>query len=102
MAGVFCGPLRLLALEVHEELNDDGVYCSLMTGQERKDVPFASHLSCTIEMLNIRKVGDVYAHGRFALYISYANLVHRKSPSPSLVFTSTLRALTWRSLTRFR
>ena len=59
MAGVFCGPLRLLALEVHEELNDDGVYCSLMTGQERKDVPFATHLSCTIEMLNIRKVGGV-------------------------------------------
>ena len=36
MAGVFCGPLRLLALEVHEELNDDGVYCSLMTGQVRQ------------------------------------------------------------------
>ena len=31
--GVYAGPLRLLALEVHERLNDAGVYCSLFTGQ---------------------------------------------------------------------
>jgi len=33
--GVFCGPLRLLALEVYEALNHDGIYCSLLTGQVR-------------------------------------------------------------------
>eukprot|EP00904_Undaria_pinnatifida_P008122 jgi/Undpi1/443/HiC_scaffold_1.g00439.m1 len=49
-SGIFCGPLRLLALEVYEQLNSQGVYCSLMTGQERREVPFASHVSCTIEM----------------------------------------------------
>lgn len=32
------------------KLNSQGVYCSLMTGQERREVPFASHVSCTIEM----------------------------------------------------
>ncbi|CAN0451495.1 unnamed protein product, partial [Discosporangium mesarthrocarpum] len=49
--GVFCGPLRLLALEVYEQLNSQGVYCNLLTGQERRDLPFATHVSCTIEML---------------------------------------------------
>ncbi|CBN78426.1 ATP-dependent RNA helicase, mitochondrial, putative [Ectocarpus siliculosus] len=49
-AGLFCGPLRLLALEVYEQLNSQGVYCSLMTGQEKREVPFATHVSCTIEM----------------------------------------------------
>ncbi|CAM9551656.1 unnamed protein product, partial [Phaeothamnion confervicola] len=48
--GLYCGPLRLLALEVFEQLNAEGVYCSLMTGQERQVVPFASCTSCTIEM----------------------------------------------------
>lgn len=49
--GVFCGPLRLLALEVYEQLNDAGNYCSLLTGQERKEIPFETHVSCTIEMV---------------------------------------------------
>ena len=34
--GVYCGPLRLLALEVHERLNADGVVTDLVTGQEKK------------------------------------------------------------------
>jgi len=50
--GVFCGPLRLLALEVYEQLNDAGNYCSLLTGQERKEIPFETHVSCTIEMVS--------------------------------------------------
>ena len=49
--GVFCGPLRLLALEVYEQLNEAGIYCSLLTGQERKEIPFETHVSCTIEMV---------------------------------------------------
>eukprot|EP00903_Cladosiphon_okamuranus_P012800 g11963.t1 len=49
-AGLFCGPLRLLALEVYEQLNSQGVYCNLNTGQEKREVPFATHVSCTIEM----------------------------------------------------
>ena len=31
--GAYCGPLRLLALEVHELLNREGVYTDLVTGQ---------------------------------------------------------------------
>ena len=50
--GLYCGPLRLLALEVYEQLNRNGVYTDLLTGQEQRSVPFASHVSCTIEMVN--------------------------------------------------
>jgi ATP-dependent RNA helicase SUPV3L1/SUV3 len=49
-SGVYCGPLRLLAMEVYDACNAAGVYCSLRTGQERRDVPFARHTSCTVEM----------------------------------------------------
>jgi len=31
-SGIYCGPLRLLALEVYEELNEDGVATNLATG----------------------------------------------------------------------
>lgn len=58
-SGVYCGPLRLLALEVYESLNCDGVEASLATGQERKELPFAKHRSCTIEMVDTRTRVDV-------------------------------------------
>lgn len=57
--GVYAGPLRLLAVEVYERLNRSGVYCSLFTGQERREVPFASHASCTIEMVPVGSSFDV-------------------------------------------
>eukprot|EP00752_Nemacystus_decipiens_P012450 g11031.t1 len=58
-AGLFCGPLRLLALEVYEQLNSQGVYCNLMTGQEKREVPFATHVSCTIEMASTENEYEV-------------------------------------------
>lgn len=30
--GVYCGPLRLLALEIHDRMTDRGVLCNLLTG----------------------------------------------------------------------
>lgn len=57
--GVYCGPLRLLALEVFESVNLDGTPCSLYTGQERRETPFSSHISCTIEMMSTDRVVDV-------------------------------------------
>lgn len=35
--GLYCAPLRLLAMEVFDTLNRDGVYCSLVTGKESVD-----------------------------------------------------------------
>ena len=57
-SGVYCAPLRLLAWEISENMNRDGVACTLTTGQERRVVPFATHDSCTVEMADVTKVID--------------------------------------------
>lgn len=57
--GLYCGPLRLLALEVYENLNKKGIYTNLMTGQEKREVPGATHTSCTLEMVSLHKHYDV-------------------------------------------
>ncbi|MBF0273057.1 MAG: hypothetical protein HQL98_13490 [Magnetococcales bacterium] len=49
--GIYLAPLRLLALEVAETLNEWGVPCNMVTGEERVMVPGARHTACTIEML---------------------------------------------------
>lgn len=57
--GIYCGPLRLLALEIFDRLNADGFYTSLVTGQEKKVVPFATHVSCTVEMAHTNRPWDI-------------------------------------------
>lgn len=53
-SGLYLAPLRLLALEVYDFLNEEGTPCSLKTGEEEKITPGASHISCTVEMFNER------------------------------------------------
>jgi ATP-dependent RNA helicase SUPV3L1/SUV3 len=31
-SGLYCGPLRLLAMEVYDRMNAEGTYCNLVTG----------------------------------------------------------------------
>lgn len=57
--GIYCSPLRLLAMEVFDKVNALGVYCSLHTGQERKYVPFSNHVACTVEMVSTDELYDV-------------------------------------------
>jgi ATP-dependent RNA helicase SUPV3L1/SUV3 len=57
--GMYLGPLRLLAAEVYEKLTADGMYCSLFTGQERREVPFATHGAATVEMALTTEEYDV-------------------------------------------
>ena len=62
-SGVYCGPLKLLAVEVNTKANDAGTPCDLVTGEERafalgKDHP-ASHVSCTVEMASTTNPVDV-------------------------------------------
>ncbi|KAL4197795.1 hypothetical protein AMTRI_Chr04g252920 [Amborella trichopoda] len=57
--GVYCSPLRLLAMEVFDKVNSLGVYCSLHTGQEKKIVPFSNHVACTVEMVSTDELYDV-------------------------------------------
>ncbi|KAL4858025.1 DExH-box ATP-dependent RNA helicase DExH18 [Chlorella vulgaris] len=58
-SGVYCGPLRLLAMEVYDTCNAEGLYCNLITGQERREVPGAEHTACTVEMVGMQKRVDV-------------------------------------------
>lgn len=57
--GLYLGPLRLLAAEVYETLSVDGIYTNLYTGQERRDIPFSTHASATVEMCSIEEEYDV-------------------------------------------
>ncbi|KAL5805555.1 hypothetical protein ACOSQ4_028288 [Xanthoceras sorbifolium] len=57
--GIYCSPLRLLAMEVFDKVNALGVYCSLHTGQEKKHVPFSNHIACTVEMVSTEEMYDV-------------------------------------------
>ena len=58
-SGVYLGPLRLLALEMMERMNADGCPCSLLTGEEFIDVPFAEHTASTIELCDFEKSYDI-------------------------------------------
>lgn len=57
--GAYCGPLRLLAMEVYDTLNAGGVLCDLVTGQEVTHIPGATHISCTVEMVPLKRRLDV-------------------------------------------
>mmetsp|Transcript_4486 Transcript_4486/g.13608 ORF Transcript_4486/g.13608 Transcript_4486/m.13608 type:complete len:704 (+) Transcript_4486:161-2272(+) len=57
--GVYAGPLRLLAQESYDKLNRSGTYANLRTGQESREVPFSTHLACTVEMLSVEEEYDV-------------------------------------------
>ena len=50
--GAYLAPLRLLALENYRRLQDAGVAVSLITGEQRKLHPEATHVASTVEMLN--------------------------------------------------
>lgn len=52
-AGIYCGPLRLLAWEVAKRLNKAKVPCDLLTGQEREEVDGAKHKAVTVEMADV-------------------------------------------------
>ncbi len=57
--GVYLAPLRILALENYERLNQEQVPCNLLTGEEEIIVEGARHSSCTVEKANILRAYDV-------------------------------------------
>jgi ATP-dependent RNA helicase SUPV3L1/SUV3 len=57
--GAYLAPLRLLAMENHEALTARGLTCDLVTGEEIVSTPGATHVSSTIEMLDIGRRFDV-------------------------------------------
>lgn len=53
--GIYLAPLRILALEIFERLNESDVACNLVTGEEEIIMEGAKHQSCTVEKLNINQ-----------------------------------------------
>lgn len=58
-SGYYLAPLRLLALEIGERIRDDGIDCSIITGEERDVIDDAMHISSTIEMMPQDEIVDV-------------------------------------------
>lgn len=58
-SGVYLSPLRILALENYEKLNNLGIACNLLTGEEEIIKEGATHTSCTIEKIDLKKEYDI-------------------------------------------
>lgn len=58
-SGVYLGPLRLLALEVSDTLNNEGYPCSLLTGEEYDPVDGAQLIASTIETCSFATAYEV-------------------------------------------
>lgn len=62
-SGVYCGPLKMLAVEVFHKTNERGTACDLVTGEERNyansnQTPSA-HVACTVEMVPVNTQFEV-------------------------------------------
>ncbi len=57
--GVYLAPLRLLALEAQELLLDEGVLCSLTTGEEEDRQEGDTHVAATAEKLDLSQEYEV-------------------------------------------
>ncbi|XP_064466050.1 ATP-dependent RNA helicase SUPV3L1, mitochondrial-like isoform X2 [Ornithodoros turicata] len=61
--GLYCGPLKMLAVEVYQKTNEKNTPCDLITGEERKYVDPegnpAKHVACTVEMASVTTPYDV-------------------------------------------
>lgn len=53
-SGIYCGPLKLLAVEIFKKSNSRNTPCDLVTGEDKQYIQAngekASHVSCTVEM----------------------------------------------------
>ncbi len=58
-SGVYLAPLRLLAMEVCDRLNDEGCQCSLLTGEEENIIENADFESRTVEKVCLDKEYDI-------------------------------------------
>jgi ATP-dependent RNA helicase SUPV3L1/SUV3 len=58
-SAIYCGPLRLLAHEIYEKCNQEGVKCNLLTGEEKRESDGVHKWSCTVEMVSTSREFDV-------------------------------------------
>lgn len=57
--GIYLAPLRLLAFEIYDRLNEAGVVCNMITGEEEIILDGATHASATIETVSTSTLYDV-------------------------------------------
>lgn len=57
--GIYLAPLRLLAFEIYDRLNEAGVKCNMITGEEEIIIEDANHYSATIETASTYEIYDV-------------------------------------------
>lgn len=57
--GCYLAPLRLMAMENADRLNNEGIPCDMITGEERLLQDNAKHVSATIEMLDTSQEVEV-------------------------------------------
>lgn len=63
-SGIYCGPLKLLAVENFNKANANNTPCDLVTGEERRYADpagqtKANHVSCTVEMTQVTEPVEV-------------------------------------------
>lgn len=62
-SGLYCGPLKMLAVEVFQKTNEKGTPCDLVTGEERRcgrpDGQPSPHVACTVEMAALNCLYEV-------------------------------------------
>ena len=58
-SGAYLGPLRLLALEIFDKLNENGCRCDLVTGEEQELIDGAEHVASTVELCDFHRRYDV-------------------------------------------
>lgn len=66
--GCYAGPLRLLALEIQNTLTEKyGVKTSLLTGVESEIIEGSTHISCTVEKVDVSREYDVVVLDEFQM-----------------------------------
>ena len=58
-SGTYLAPLRLLAMEIQDKMLDEGIPCSMVTGEEENIIPGAKLISSTVEMINTNIVYEI-------------------------------------------
>lgn len=70
-SGVYLAPLRILALENFERLNNEGIPCNILTGEEEIIIPGATHSSRTIEKADLNTPCEVAVIDEIQLMSDY-------------------------------
>ncbi|GLJ41663.1 hypothetical protein SUGI_0862190 [Cryptomeria japonica] len=58
-SAIYCAPLSLLAIQVYQDVNKQGILCDLITGEDVKHYPGSVKWCCSVEKVDLSKKWDV-------------------------------------------